>query len=59
MTWKADGTRYNMLLLKYGAYLVDRSGEVRRHNGCGPIVTFTQTLMPALTAAMSSIGPTL
>lgn len=29
MTWKADGTRYNMLLLKYGAYLIDRSGEVR------------------------------
>jgi hypothetical protein len=34
MTWKADGTRYNMLLLKYGAYLVDRSGEVRPHIFC-------------------------
>lgn len=28
VTWKADGTRYLMLLLKYGAYIIDRAGEV-------------------------------
>jgi hypothetical protein len=28
VTWKADGTRYVMLLLKWGTYLIDRSGEV-------------------------------
>jgi hypothetical protein len=27
VTWKADGTRYVMLLLKWGTYLIDRSGE--------------------------------
>eukprot|EP00775_Hariotina_reticulata_P011715 gene11715-11860_t len=30
VTWKADGTRYLMLLSRFGTYLVDRSGEVRR-----------------------------
>lgn len=29
VTWKADGTRYMLLLLKFGAYLIDRAGEVR------------------------------
>jgi mRNA-capping enzyme len=28
VTWKADGTRYVMLLLKWGTYLIDWSGEV-------------------------------
>ncbi|KAF8072474.1 Rngtt [Scenedesmus sp. PABB004] len=30
VTWKADGTRYLLLLLREGAYLIDRAGEVRR-----------------------------
>lgn len=29
MTWKADGTRYLILILKCGTYLIDRAGEVR------------------------------
>jgi hypothetical protein len=28
VTWKADGTRYLMLLTREGVYLIDRSGEV-------------------------------
>jgi mRNA-capping enzyme len=30
VTWKADGTRYMMLVTKWGCYLIDRSGGVRR-----------------------------
>lgn len=30
VTWKADGTRYLILLTRCGTYLVDRAGEVRR-----------------------------
>ncbi|KAF6258115.1 mRNA capping enzyme, catalytic domain-containing protein [Scenedesmus sp. NREL 46B-D3] len=30
VTWKADGTRYLMLLTREGVYLIDRAGEVRR-----------------------------
>ena len=30
VTWKADGTRYLLLLCMWGAYLVDRSFHVRR-----------------------------
>ncbi len=30
VSWKADGTRYLMLLLHGGAYLLDRAGRVRR-----------------------------
>ncbi len=30
VTWKADGTRYMLLILKWGTYLVDRSFKVRR-----------------------------
>ncbi|XP_002974489.2 mRNA-capping enzyme isoform X2 [Selaginella moellendorffii] len=29
-TWKADGTRYMMLILSYGCYLIDRKFEFRR-----------------------------
>jgi hypothetical protein len=29
VTWKADGTRYLMLLTREGVYLIDRAGEVR------------------------------
>ena len=30
VTWKADGTRYMLLILNHGTYLVDRSFKVRR-----------------------------
>ena len=30
VTWKADGTRYMLMMLKWGTYLVDRSLKVRR-----------------------------
>lgn len=30
VTWKADGTRYMLLLCKWGTYLLDRSFAVRR-----------------------------
>ena len=30
VTWKADGTRYLLLLCRWGAYLLDRSFSVRR-----------------------------
>ena len=30
VTWKADGTRYMLLLMRDGAYLVDRKFDVRR-----------------------------
>lgn len=30
VTWKADGTRYMLLILPWGTYLVDRSFKVRR-----------------------------
>jgi mRNA-capping enzyme len=30
VTWKADGTRYMVLLLRWGTYLVDRAGGVTR-----------------------------
>ena len=30
VTWKADGTRYMLLLCRWGAYLLDRSFAVRR-----------------------------
>ncbi len=30
VTWKADGTRYMLLIMQYGAFLVDRSFKVRR-----------------------------
>ncbi|KAK9804496.1 hypothetical protein WJX73_010638 [Symbiochloris irregularis] len=30
VTWKADGTRYMLLICKWGAYLIDRSFTVRR-----------------------------
>ncbi len=30
VTWKADGTRYMLLIMHHGAYLVDRSFKVRR-----------------------------
>ena len=30
VTWKADGTRYMLLLCKWGTYLIDRSFSVRR-----------------------------
>ena len=30
VTWKADGTRYLLLLCMWGTYLVDRSFHVRR-----------------------------
>ena len=29
VTWKADGTRYMLLIQRWGAYLVDRSFKVR------------------------------
>jgi hypothetical protein len=31
VTWKADGTRYLILLTRFGTYLIDRAGEVRAH----------------------------
>ena len=30
VTWKADGTRYMLLIMRLGTYLVDRSFKVRR-----------------------------
>ena len=30
VTWKADGTRYMLLIQRWGTYLVDRSFKVRR-----------------------------
>ena len=30
VTWKADGTRYLMVLCEWGTYLIDRSFTVRR-----------------------------
>lgn len=30
VTWKADGTRYMLLLSKWGVYLIDRAFRVRR-----------------------------
>ena len=30
VTWKADGTRYMLLLLRWGTYLVDRKFTIRR-----------------------------
>ena len=30
VSWKADGTRYMLLLCKWGTYLIDRSFSVRR-----------------------------
>ena len=30
VTWKADGTRYMLLLMRDGTYLIDRKFEVRR-----------------------------
>lgn len=30
VTWKADGTRYMLLLCKWGVYVIDRSFRVRR-----------------------------
>ena len=30
VTWKADGTRYMLLLCTWGAYLIDRAYSVRR-----------------------------
>ena len=30
VTWKADGTRYMMLLCRWGVYLIDRAFNVRR-----------------------------
>ena len=30
VTWKADGTRYMLLIMQYGVFLVDRSFKVRR-----------------------------
>ena len=30
MTWKADGTRYMIAIMRYGTYLVDRKFMVRR-----------------------------
>ena len=29
-TWKADGTRFLLLILRFGAYLLNRSMQVRR-----------------------------
>jgi hypothetical protein len=30
VTWKADGTRYMVAIMRYGTYLVDRKFQVRR-----------------------------
>jgi mRNA-capping enzyme len=30
VTWKADGTRYMLLILREGAYLIDRNFVFRR-----------------------------
>jgi mRNA capping enzyme, catalytic domain len=30
VTWKADGTRYMLLLCKWGVYVIDRSFRIRR-----------------------------
>jgi mRNA-capping enzyme len=30
VTWKADGTRYMLLLCSWGTYLIDRAYSVRR-----------------------------
>ena len=30
VTWKADGTRYMLLLCRWGVYLIDRTFSVRR-----------------------------
>ena len=34
VTWKADGTRYMLLIMMSGTYLVDRSFKVRRVQVC-------------------------
>lgn len=30
VTWKADGTRYMLILLRWGTYLVDRKFAIKR-----------------------------
>lgn len=30
MTWKADGTRYMLVLMRWGTYLIDRKFAIRR-----------------------------
>lgn len=34
VTWKADGTRYMLLIMSWRTYLVDRSFKVRRVQVC-------------------------
>ena len=36
VTWKADGTRYMLVLLRWGTYLVDRKFAIRRCRCGGP-----------------------
>lgn len=30
VTWKADGTRYMLVLMRWGTYLIDRKFAIRR-----------------------------
>ena len=51
MTWKADGTRYMMLVTQWGCYLIDRSGAVRR------VTMRFPTLLPPEKSQGYPVGP--
>ncbi|WIA08218.1 hypothetical protein OEZ85_007667 [Tetradesmus obliquus] len=52
VTWKADGTRYLMLLTREGVYLIDRAGEVRRMH-----MRFPTLLPKPAPAGAHPVGP--
>jgi hypothetical protein len=53
VTWKADGTRYLMLLTREGVYLIDRSGEVRMNVDITSSCSSMQGALPLKTASCS------
>lgn len=52
VTWKADGTRYLMLLTNWGVYLIDRSCDVRRVQVRPDTLAKPHLLQPALMCCM-------
>lgn len=45
-TWKADGTRYMLLILQYGTYIIDRSFRIRRLQMRFPLYFVDSSIAP-------------
>lgn len=56
VTWKADGTRYMLLILREGAYLIDRNFGFRRVQVRFPVAVRFSTPYLILFCIVEDVG---